>query len=115
MKKKLLPISSVLEDLFKRKNSPLSEGYFLCQLNQVWESLAGSEIAKMAQPISFKNHQLTLSLPSSSHIQDMHFVKEALREKINKQFPDKKVNRIQFQIRQDSKRLNLKFFNKTTS
>lgn len=114
MKRQLKPISSILEEIFKRKKSPLAEGYFLCQLNQAWPQLAGNEISKIAQPIAFKNHQLIISLPSSSHIQDMHFVKETLRAKINKHFPDKKVNRIQFQIRKYQK-FNSKFLKNITS
>lgn len=110
MKKELQPLSSILEEVFKKKASPLSEGYFLSQLNYTWNDLAGCEIAKIALPIAFKNHRLTLSLPSSSHIQDMHFVKEILRKKINQAFPDKQVRRIQFQIREGNKRFYLKFF-----
>ena len=99
MKKPLFSASSILEELFKKRKSPLSEGYFLCQLHQVWEELAGEEIAKVAQPLCFKHHQLTLALPSSSHMQDLHFVKESLREKINQHFPDRRVKRISFQVK----------------
>jgi len=95
----LSSISSILEEVFKKPKSPLSEGYFLCQLTQVWEELVGEEIAKVAFPVQFKNHQLTLSLPSSSHIQDMHFVKDTLRKKINQHFPDRKVYRILLKVK----------------
>ncbi len=105
MKKSLSSVASILENLFKKPTSPLSEGYFLCQLSQVWEELAGEEIAKVAQPIRFKNHKLTIALPSSSHIQEMHFIKETLRQKINQSFPEKRVKRIYLQVK-NSKPIN---------
>ena len=100
----LLTAGAILESLFKGKNSPLSEGYFLCQLNQVWEDLAGEEIAKNGRPILFKNSQLFIALPSSSHIQEMCFIREDLRRKINSRFPDRNIKRIIFQLRAPEKR-----------
>ncbi len=114
VKKQLFSVASILEELFKKPKSPLSEGYFLCQLHQMWEELAGEEIAKVAHPVGFKNHRLTIALPSSSHVQEMHFVKETLRQKINQIFPDKKVKRIYLQVK-NSKPLNFKSIKKIIS
>ena len=114
MKRPLFPVASILEELFKKPKSPLSEGYFLCQLHQAWGELAGEEIAKIAQPIRFKNNQLTIALPSSSHIQEMHYVKETLRQKINASFPDKKIKSIYFQVK-DAKPWDFKFVKNITS
>ena len=94
MKAPLTSLSSVLEGLFKKKQSPFSEIYFLFQLNQSWKQLAGEEIAKSASPVQFKNKELILALPDSTHLQEMHFAKETLRKKINKQFPEKKIQKI---------------------
>lgn len=99
MKPSLIPLSSILENLFKKKSSPFSEIYFLSQLHKHWKHLAGEEIAKFAFPAHFKNQELILSLPDSTHLQEMHFAKEALRKKINKQFPEKKIKKIILKVK----------------
>ena len=99
MKAPLVPISAVLETLFKKKQSHFSEIYFLFRLGRFWKKLAGEEIAKFAFPIQFKNKNLILSLPDSTHLQEMHFVRETLRKKINKQFPEKKVQKIILRVK----------------
>ena len=102
MKKGFSAVSDILEDVMKKKNSPLSGGYFICQLIRCWQELAGEEIAKTGRPVQFKNQELTLALPSSSHLNEMHFVKEALRHKINERFPDRKIKRIHLKVQSQS-------------
>ena len=98
-KNKLTCLSDILEELFKTKASVFSDIYFLYCLKKSWTKLAGGEIAKTGAPGSFKNQELTLILPSSSHLQEMHFIKEALRKKINSTFPHIKVKKILLSVR----------------
>ena len=100
MKAPLVSLSSVLENLFKKKKSHFSEIYFLFQLSQKWNQLAGEEIAKFAFPAQFKNQELILTLPNSTCLQEMHFAKETLKKKINKQFPEKKIQKIILRVQQ---------------
>lgn len=93
-KGRLIHLSDILEELFKTKASIFSDIYFLYCLKKSWAELAGREIARTGTPVSFKNRELTLALPSSSHLQEMHFVREALRNKINSAFPHAKVEKI---------------------
>ena len=99
MKNPLISLSSVLEDLFKNKNSVFSEIYFLYRLNEKWCQLVGEEIAKMAVPIQFKNKELILNMSDSTYLQEMYFAKELLKKKINKNFPDKKVEKISLRVK----------------
>ncbi len=99
MKTAPVPISSVIEALFKKEKSHFSEIYFLFQLSRKWQKLAGGEIARRAVPAQFKAYKLILTLPDSTHLQEMHFVKEALRNKINKHFPDKKIQKIILKVK----------------
>ena len=94
MKKSLVSISSVLENLFKKKSSHFSEIYFLFRLKQNWSQIAGNEISKLASPSQFKNNNLFLSLPDSTHLQEMHFAKEALKEKIGQEFPETQIKKV---------------------
>lgn len=99
MKAPLVSLSSVLENLFKKRRSIFSEIYFLFQLRQNWQQLAGEEIAGFALPVQFKNQELVLALPDSTHLQEMYFVKDTLRKKINRQFPEKKIQRIILRVK----------------
>ena len=103
MKKSLVSISSVLENLFKKKSSHFSEIYFLFQLKQVWNQIVGNKISKFAVPSQFKNNNLFLNLPDSTHLQEMHFVKEALKDKINKRFPKAKIKKIMLAVKNSSR------------
>lgn len=94
--KKLLSLSSVVQELFTGKSSQFLEIYFLFQLRQAWKKLAGEEISQKAKPIQFKKGTLFLKLPDSTHVQEMHFAKETLKNKINQQFPEYKVKKILF-------------------
>ena len=88
---------STLKDVMQgllRRSSPFSDLYFLWRLKEEWPSLAGSEIAQSARPCGFKNQALILGADSSGQLQDLHFVKEALRQKINRRFPRPGVKKI---------------------
>ena len=97
-KKKLIPLSDAIESLFTKKSSPFLEIYFLFQLKKSWKELAGEEISQKAEPLYFRKQTLFLKLPDSTHIQEMHFVKETLKDKINQKFSDYKVQKIFFKI-----------------
>ena len=97
-KRSLISASDILEDIFKNKRSVLSDGYFLCQLVSFWKDIAGESIAKAGQPVKVSKQELTISLPSSSHLQEMQFIKKELRRKINQQFPHRKIKRIRLKI-----------------
>ena len=103
MKTSLSSLSSILEKLFKKDKSPFSEIYFLFQLRLKWKQLAGEEIAKSAKPLQFKNQELILALPDSTHLQEMHFAKEFLRKKINKRFPEKNIQKISLRVKKSFK------------
>ena len=99
MKNTLSPLRDVLEELFKKKSSLFSDIYFLHCLKKDWQELAGEEIAKTGTPLCLKKGELTIGLPSSSHLHEMHFVKETLRKKINRKFPHIKLVKIHLQVK----------------
>ena len=98
MKNKLTPLSQVIERVFTKPSSAFLEISFLFQLRHSWEKIAGKGFAQNAWPIRFKRQELFISLPDSTYIQEMHFVKETLRKKINKKFPFYKVKKIHLHL-----------------
>ena len=95
--KRLQALSSVVESLFTDKSSKFLEIYFLFQLRQSWRKMVGEAIFQKAKPVKFKNHVLFLRLPDSTCVQEIHFVKEELKDKINRHFSEYKVEKIIFQ------------------
>lgn len=91
-----MALSAVVEGLFTEKSSQFLEIYFLFQVRRAWTKIAGEEISQKAKPIKFKNHILFLKLPDSTHVQEIHFFKEALKNKINRRFPEYKVKKLLF-------------------
>ena len=91
-----MALSAVVEGLFTEKSSQFLEIYFLFQVRRAWAKIAGEEISQRAKPIKFKNHILFLKLPDSTHVQEIHFVKESLKNKINRHFPEYKVKKLLF-------------------
>lgn len=51
-----------------------------------------------AVPISLKNKTLTISVPSSSHAQELLMHQHIIKQKINQHFKETLVERIQYKI-----------------
>ena len=100
MKKKLVPLSSVIETVFTQSSSSFLEISFLFQLRNSWEKIVGKSFYHKSWPIRFKNKELLISLTDSTYVQEMHFVKDTLRKKINQQFPIYKVKKINLLLNQ---------------
>ena len=99
-KHRLVSVSDILEEVFKDKKSVLSDGYFLCRLVCFWREIAGESIAKSGHPVKVTKTELTVSLPSSCHLQEMQFIKEDLLKEINRRFPDRKIRRIRLKVQE---------------
>ena len=98
-KKGLLSLKEILGGLLRREGSVFAEIYFLRELQRRWPELAGEAIAETGRPESFKNRTLTIALESSSSLHEMHFVKEALRNKLNRLFPHIQTSEIRLKTR----------------
>lgn len=53
---------------------------------------------KEIKPLSFKNHVITISCPSSSHAQEFLMHQHLIKQKINQHFQKQLVDRFQYQI-----------------
>ena len=98
-KKGLLSLKEVLSGLLRREGSVFAEIHFLRELQRRWPELAGEAIAETGRPVSFKSRTLTIALENSSSLHEMHFVKEALRNKLNRLFPHIQTSKIRLKAR----------------
>jgi len=69
-----------------------------------YDGIVGESISKVSQPISFRNNILYLGVENSVWINQLHFLKPELLQKINSRFSRNLVKDIRFKIRDIQKR-----------
>lgn len=97
-KKKLTLGSEVLQSLFENGKSPLSEQFMRWKLWAKWEEVVGPTIAKNAEPVGFQRGTLYVWVRNSTWMQQMIFMKDPIRETINKKFENNFVRFIKFTL-----------------
>jgi len=63
-----------------------------------WEEIVGKNISSHAKPAFFKYGKLFINVDSSSWLNELKFLKEKIKEKINKKLGTNKVKEIYFKI-----------------
>jgi predicted nucleic acid-binding Zn ribbon protein len=97
-KGKLSVGSEVLQRLFENGKSPLSEQFMRWKLWAKWEEVVGPTIAKNAEPVGFQRGTLYVWVRNSTWMQQMIFMKDPMRETINKKFENNFVKYIKFTL-----------------
>lgn len=97
-KGKLSVGSEVLQSLFENGKSPLSEQFMRWKLWAKWEEVVGPTIAKNAEPVGFQRGTLYVWVRNSTWMQQMIFMKDPMRETINKKFENNFVKYIKFTL-----------------
>jgi predicted nucleic acid-binding Zn ribbon protein len=97
-KKKFAIGSEVLQSLFENGKSPLSEQFMRWKLWAKWEEVVGPTIAKNAEPVGFNRGVLYVWVRNSTWMQQMIFMKDPMRETINKKFQSNFVKMIKFTL-----------------
>jgi predicted nucleic acid-binding Zn ribbon protein len=65
---------------------------------KVWDEVVGPAIAKHAQPTWIKDGRLRVKVTDPIWLQELGFVGDAIKEKINKKLGRKAVERIEFRL-----------------
>ncbi len=96
MKRKLLPIRSVLENTLKSLeiNVPLKSYSIL----GAWNEIAGTMVAANSQPRSIRNHILFIDVTHSTWMQQLQFLKPTLLEKVNAFLGEPLIQDIRFKV-----------------
>lgn len=64
----------------------------------VWEEAVG-ELARHAQPRAIENGRLTVAVPDSAWMQELHFQKDEIRKKVNRLLGGQVVREVKFTTR----------------
>lgn len=97
-KSKLSLGSEVLQSLFENGKSPLSEQFMRWKLWAKWEEVVGPTIAQNAEPVGFQRGVLFVWVRNSAWMQQMVFMKDQIRDTINKKFDSNFVKYIKFTL-----------------
>lgn len=92
----LTSLRDILSNLMGDANLPFNPNDAL--IWKVWDEVVGTAIAKHAQPSWIKDGRLRVKVTDPIWLQELGFVGETVREKINKKLGRKAVERIEFRL-----------------
>jgi hypothetical protein len=83
-KTKLALGSEVLQSLFENGKSPLSVAFLRWKLWKKWGEFVGQTMAAVSEPVGYQRGILYVWVKNSSWMQQMVFMREPMKETINK-------------------------------
>jgi predicted nucleic acid-binding Zn ribbon protein len=95
-RKTLVPLKDVLSSLFSDAKLPFNPDD--ARIWKEWEGAVGAAIAKNAQPEWIKNGKLRVRVSNSVWLQELGFVEETIKEKLNRRLGRRAVDRIEFRL-----------------
>ncbi len=95
-KENLLPLKDIIASLLKDPKLPFNpdDG----RIWSVWEETVGRAIAQNAQPEWIKNGKLRVRVSDPIWLQELGFVNEAIKKKLNESLGRKAVETIEFRL-----------------
>lgn len=79
----LSPVSNILQGLFDQGQSPLKDQFQRWKLWHQWREVAGPVISSYSDPVGFQRGVLVVWVKSSAHMQELTYILENLRERVN--------------------------------
>ena len=93
---KLQKIGDILQKVLKRHRIPVrTEDH---QLEKIWNEAVGPKIAAYARPEAIKRNVLFVKVANSVWMQQLHFLKQDILEKVNRSYENNPVSNIFFSI-----------------
>ena len=89
-------VGSLLEWVCKELD--LQAGLKAYKVFEVWDEVVGETIAKKARPDSIRNRVLVVTVSSSPWIQELQFMKEMIRGKLNVKIGEDLIDDLFFQL-----------------
>jgi len=96
MKKGLSPISPLMKAM--SKNLGLEKEIALFRLKEGWPDVVGPAIASHTTPQAIRYHAMTLNVDGAAWLHELSFLKEEIRQKINRQLGTNVVRSLHLKI-----------------
>ena len=98
--KALRPLPGVLDEALTQAG--FSNVVTLVKLKRSWPAIAGSQLARVSQPVRFRWGELLVSVSDAIWLHQMTFFQAKLRDKICSVMGDAKVTKLRFVLAYDS-------------
>jgi predicted nucleic acid-binding Zn ribbon protein len=95
-KEGLVPLRDVMAAILKDPNLPFNPKDGL--IWEVWDDVVGETIAKNARPSWIKDGRLRVDVTNPIWLQELAFVKENIRGRLNERLGREAVKRIEFRL-----------------
>ncbi len=82
-KSHLFSVENVLQSLLQNSKSGLAQGFTRFRLEREWPKIVGESIAKNTLPCAMEKGVLYIWVSHSTWIQELHYFKDTIREKVN--------------------------------
>ncbi len=92
----LTPLKDIIATILRDSDLPfnLDDG----RIFKVWDVVVGSAIARNAQPSWIKKGRLRVRVSDPIWLQELEFVGETIKEKLNEKLGRRAVERIEFRL-----------------
>lgn len=84
LKSKFKMSSEVLQSLFENGKSPLSDQFIRWKIWARWKEIVGPTIGQNTEPVGYVRGVLYLWVPSSVWMQQIHFMKNQIKDVVNR-------------------------------
>jgi predicted nucleic acid-binding Zn ribbon protein len=95
-KKSLVPLKDVLSSLFSDSKLPFNPDD--AHIWKVWDEIVGKPISEHAQPLWIKDGKLRVKVSDPIWLQELGFVEENIKEKLNSKLGRRAVEKIEFRL-----------------
>jgi len=90
--------SEVLQSLFENGKSPLSVAFLRWKLWKKWSEYVGATMGSVSEPVGYYRGVLYVWVKNSSWMQQLVFMREPMKEAINKKLEMKYVHEIRLTL-----------------
>ena len=94
----LTAASDVLQGLFENSKTPMSDSFQRFKLGRQWPQIVGEKIAKYTKPVSFYKGTLYVQAASSAWMQQLIFMADPMKKKINDFVGEEWVKQVRFKL-----------------
>ena len=92
----LTPIKEVIDNIFTTSALPIDLADI--RIWKVWDGVVGKKIAKHARPSSIKKGVLSVKVTDSVWLQELEFMAETIRERLNTRLQGEAIKKIQLRV-----------------
>jgi hypothetical protein len=92
--RKIVTLQETLDSMFQGENTGLR--FDLYKINKAWKQIVGKKIAENTLPDRISRNTLIVNVSNTVWMQELHFLKDIIREKLNACFNDLKLQDIRF-------------------